>query len=157
MFRLPYVSLIQFCLLFSLLPPISMFLFYFYFSYFPLFISVLSVFYSFFPLPQSHPEALDIAIGDSSAYSLRAVAKSISSIIILLFALIASRKDGASVTMFLIIIALTACSGISLALTIYSSAIDAIIIAFFIKPDKLRLENPIVFLRFLRTTEAALR
>ena len=111
----------------------------------------------FITFSQSYPEALEIAIGDSSAYSLRLVAKTIASIILLFFALFASQKDGYSFSMFLIVIALTACSGSSLVLSVHSCAIDAIIIAFFVKPDRLRLENPIVFLRFLRTTEAALR
>lgn len=59
--------------------------------------------------------------------------------------------------MFLIIIALVAVSGVSLSLRIYSAAIDALIVAFFMHPERLRLENQIVYLRFLRSTEAALR
>jgi hypothetical protein len=57
---------------------------------------------------------------------------------------------------FLVCFVLTYC-GLSLALHVYNAAVDALIIVFTERPEKLAAENQIVFLRFLRTTEPALR
>jgi hypothetical protein len=47
--------------------------------------------------------------------------------------------------------------GISLAIQIYSAAIDALMVASALNPLRFAKENQIVFLRFLRTSESALR
>ena len=47
--------------------------------------------------------------------------------------------------------------GLSLCVHVYCSAVDALIAAAFLSPEKFAKENQIVFLRFLRTAESALR
>ena len=110
-----------------------------------------------FSFSQTHPEVLDIVTEDTSSHCLYATAKTITTFIVFFFALFVSRTEGSSWSMFLIIIALVAVSGVSLSLRIYSAGTDALFVAFFMQPERLRQENQIIYLRFLRTTEAALR
>ena len=100
---------------------------------------------------------------NTSKLNMCAVSKALSVILTLLFSLLILKieengpQSGSDAVMFLIIISLVAHSGMSLTLYIYTSAIDAIILAFFLQPESVRKQNQIVYLRFLRTTETALR
>lgn len=111
------------------------------------------------PSSQEHPEILEILTDDTTCYILSCTGKEIAALASLLgcIGLLLERTDGSYFSLFLVVSFLLVLSGIRLALNVYKSACDAIIVAFFLQPERLRLENQIVYLRFLRRSEMALR
>jgi len=117
----------------------------------------------------AHEETLDIAIEDTTTHILSAMAKQVPAVLAIMFGMFVKTNakivdpsngsgTGIAVTdnstrswslLFLICYLLSYC-GCSLALSTYRSAVDALIVAFGEKPDKLAKENQIVFSRFLR-------
>ena len=106
----------------------------------------------------THPETLAICIEDCTYFLMNSIAVVIAVIITVIFALFAERGDGGSTFPLFIFICyyLTYC-GISLTVHIYSSSVDALIVASVIHPERFAQEHQIIFLRFLRTSETALR
>ena len=105
----------------------------------------------------AHSEVLDIALADITSFSVCAIAKELSIILSVLFGLAADRREGQDWPMFFFVSFMLGYCSFSLSLHVFSAAVDAIIIAYAVRPDQLRHANSIVFLRFLRTTETELR
>lgn len=106
---------------------------------------------------QAHPETIRIAAEDSTSYTLNATSTAISGLMAITIGLLADQNEGSSWPLFFIVIFYLNYCGISIVLHAYSSAVDALVVAFSINPEKFAAEHQIIFLRFLRTTESALR
>jgi len=106
---------------------------------------------------QHHPETIRIAIEDNTNYTLSATATFISGFITIFFSLLSDKNEGSSWPLFFLVNFYLAYTGVSLTLHTYRGAIDALIVAFAAKPERFAIENQIIFLRFLRYTESALR
>lgn len=112
---------------------------------------------SAYDVVSAHAEVIDIAVEDATSFSLCSIAKDMGITMAVFFGILAERREGQDWPLFFLVsYALGYCS-ISLALHVYSAAVDAIIIAYAARPDQLRNANSIIFLRFLRTTETELR
>ena len=94
---------------------------------------------------------------DSTRYDLCCTAKSLAGLVALITGLLIDPLAGSSLPLFLAVCFLLIFSGINLALTVYTAAVDGIIVAFFMQPETLKRENQIVYLRFLRKSETALQ
>ena len=105
----------------------------------------------------THSELIDIAADDATSFSLCAVAKELATVLAVLFGVLAERREGQDWPLFFFVSFLLGYCSCSLTLHVYSAAVDAIILAYAARPDQLRHINSIVFLRFVRTTEAELR
>jgi hypothetical protein len=122
----------------------------------------------------AHEETLNVAIEDTTTHILSAMAKQIPAVLALILGVCvetAARDSGTlditddsssapttarrnrSWCLFFLVCYMLAYSGCSLALSTYRAAVDALIVAFGEKPDKLAKENQIVFSRFLRLME----
>ena len=105
----------------------------------------------------NYEETLDIAIEDTTTHVLAAVAKVIPCALAMSFGLIVEENPnedaGRSWCLFFLVCYLLSYCGVSLALSMYRSAVDAIIVAFGETPEKLAKENQIIFSRFLRLLE----
>lgn len=108
-------------------------------------------------LAMSHPETLDICVEDSTHFILNATAVAVAGLVAIVFGLIAEHGEGSSWPLFFFVCFYLAYCGVSLSIHVYSSAIDALIVSSAVNPVKFAKENQIVFLRFLRTSESALR
>jgi len=106
---------------------------------------------------KTHPETLEICIEDASAFILNCAVSSTAAVIAIIFGLVAERGGGYSWSLFFFVCFYLAYCGVSLSVHIYSSAIDALIVAAAISPVRFAEQHQIVFLRFLRTSETALR
>ena len=104
-----------------------------------------------------HPETIDISIEDNTAYILAATATELAGLVSIVFGVVAERRQGDSWPLFFFVCFCLSYCGLSLAIHAYSSAVDAIIVAFAATPEKFARENQIVFLRFIRHTETGLR
>lgn len=106
---------------------------------------------------QSYEETLDIAIEDTTTHVLAAIAKVIPCALAISFGLIVEENPnedaGRSWCLFFLVCYLLSYCGVSLALSMYRSAVDAIIVAFGETPEKVAKENQIIFSRFLRLME----
>ena len=105
----------------------------------------------------SHRETLDIAVEDSTHFLVCNAAVVIAGLVAIMFGLIAERGEGSSWPLFFFVCYYLAYCGVSLAVHVYASAVDALIVASAINPTKFAHENQIIFLRFLRTSETELR
>lgn len=105
----------------------------------------------------THPETVDLSIEDNTRYSLASTATALAGLISITFGVVAERREGASWPLFFLVCFSLAYCGMSLAVQVYSSSIDALIVAFAAQPQRFAIENQIVFLRFVRTTESSLR
>jgi hypothetical protein len=120
----------------------------------------------------AHEETLDIAIEDTTTHILSAMAKQVPAVLAIMFGMFVETNakmldpsngsvTGTAITdnstrswsLFFLVCYLLSYCGCSLALSTYRSAVDALIVAFGEKPDKLAKENQIVFSRFLRLME----
>lgn len=120
----------------------------------------------------AHEETLDIAIEDTTTHILSAMAKQVPAVLAIMFGMFVETnakmvdprngsvtgiaitdKSTRSWSLFFLVCYLLSYCGCSLALSTYRSAVDALIVAFGEKPDKLAKENQIVFSRFLRLME----
>lgn len=108
-------------------------------------------------LVHHHPEVLRISLEDHTNYTLNASATAIAGAIAILFGLISDRHNGSSWPLFFIANYLLAYAGISIVVNTYRSAVDALIVSFTERPDRFAAENLIIYLRFLRYSESALR
>jgi len=108
-------------------------------------------------LLESHPETMDICIEDSTYFLLSNTAVVVAGCVAMLFGLVAERGEGSSWPLFFFVCYYLAYCGVSLSVHVYSSAVDALIVASAINPMRFAHENQIVFLRFLRTSETELR
>jgi len=105
----------------------------------------------------AHPETLDICTEDCTRFLLDSVGVVAAGLLAIAFGFVAERGEGASWPLFFFVCFYLAYCGISLAMQIYSGAVDALIVASAINPIRFAHENQIVFLRFLRTSEPELR
>jgi len=105
----------------------------------------------------THAELIDIATDDTTSFSLCAVAKELATVLAVLFGVLAERREGQDWPLFFFVSFLLGYCSCSISLHVYAAAVDAIILAYAARPDQLRHFNSIVFLRFVRTTEAELR
>ena len=105
------------------------------------------------------PQSIEFFISNISNFNLSLIAVEIASIISLFFGIltIANSRDNYTEGTFLTIIYLVSYCTISLCVEVYQAAIDALVVVYSIKPDKLASENQIIFLRFLRTSDPSLR
>lgn len=104
-----------------------------------------------------YPETLDICIEDSTYYTLNCIAVVVSSLVSILFSLVAEKGEGDSWPLFFFLCFYLSYCGLSLTIHIYSSAVDALIVASALNPIRFAKGNQIIFLRFLRTSETQLR
>lgn len=105
----------------------------------------------------THPEMLETCIEDASSFILNSSVSSTAAVIAIAFGLVAERGGGYSWSLFFIVCFYLAHCGVSLSVHIYCSAIDALVVAASISPIRFAEQYQIVFLRFLRTSETALR
>jgi hypothetical protein len=108
-------------------------------------------------LLDAHRETLDICVEDSTYFLLSNTAVVLAGCVAILFGLIAERGEGSAWPLFFFVSYYLAYCGVSLAVHVYSSAVDALIVASAINPVRFAHENQIIFLRFLRTSETELR
>jgi uncharacterized membrane protein YsdA (DUF1294 family) len=104
-----------------------------------------------------HPETLLISVEEYSFLLFNSCNTVLSGIFAVLFALLSESKQESTWPLFLVICYVLFYSGISLSCLILSSAIDALIIASVINPEKVSKKNQLVCLRFLRLSEVELR
>jgi hypothetical protein len=104
-----------------------------------------------------HPETLLISLEEFSSLLFASCNTTLSGCFAILFAVLAESKHEATWPLFFVICYLLLYSGISLSLMILTSAIDALIIASVISPEKVSEKNQIICLRFLRLSEVELR
>jgi hypothetical protein len=103
------------------------------------------------------PETIDISIEELTGYTLKAAATAIAGTIAIFFGVLAEKREGAAWPLFFFVCFYLAYSSMSLIVHAYRSAVDALIVVFGAEPERLARENQIVYLRFLRNTETALR
>jgi hypothetical protein len=104
-----------------------------------------------------HPHSIKLCLEDDTAYTLSAVATTLAGFFSIIIGLLADRNEGRSWPLFFFVIYCLSFSGISVVLHTYRSAIDALIVAFSNSPEKFAEENQLIFLRFMRHSESALR
>jgi len=102
---------------------------------------------------ESHPETIDLSVEDSTHFTLLATATELAGLISIVFGIVAERREGSSWPLFFFVCFCLAYCGLSVAVHIFNSAVDALVVAFGTEPQRFALENQIVFLRFLRETE----
>jgi hypothetical protein len=105
----------------------------------------------------TYPETLDIAIEDLTSYTLTSSCTQISGIFAILFGIMASQKEGNAWPMFFFVSFYLIYLSASLVIHTFKGAVDALIVIYALRPERFAKENQIVYLRFLRTTETALR
>jgi len=106
---------------------------------------------------ETHPETIDLSVEDNTHFTLAATATELAGLISITFGVVAERREGSSWPLFFFVCFCLAYCGLSLAVHTFNSAIDALIVAFAAQPQRFALENQIVFLRFIRSTEPSLR
>jgi hypothetical protein len=106
-----------------------------------------------------HPRTIELCVQDMCHFNLTCIVVEVAGIISIFFGLFSYSESKGYYTegTFLAIIYFLAYSGMSLCIEVYKSAVDALIVSFAIKPEKLANENQIIFLRFLRTADPSLR
>jgi len=106
---------------------------------------------------QLHPETIDISVEDATCFTLTSTATEIAGVMAIIFGVVAERKEGSAWPLFFFVCFCLAYCGLSLSVHVYRSAVDALIVAFAVQPERFARENQIVFLRLLRSTETALK
>jgi hypothetical protein len=106
---------------------------------------------------QLYPETINSSLEETTAFSLGCLSSCIAGSISVLFGLIAERGEVSTWPLFIFVCFCLSYSGAALALSVYSSAVDALIVAAVLSPGRLAQENQLVLLRFLRTSEAELQ
>lgn len=106
-----------------------------------------------------HPASAELALTDISHYNLTCIAIEVAGFISIIFGLLnfSQNQEQYSEGTFVALVYFLSYSGLSLCMEIYKSAVNALIVAYAIKPEKLASENQIIFLRFLRTSDLSLR
>lgn len=102
---------------------------------------------------QYHPETLNSAMEETTGFTLGCLSACIAGSISILFGLCAERGEVDTWPLFIFVCFCLSYSGASLALSAYSSAVDALIVSASLNPAKVAQENQIVLLRFMRTAE----
>eukprot|EP01038_Epipyxis_sp_PR26KG_P006202 gene6202-8540_t len=105
----------------------------------------------------SNPETLDICVDDNTAFVLQSASVSIAAIISIIFCFFANRNRGDLWSVYFFLSFYLGYCGLSLTLHAYSSAVDALVVSSALNPILFARNDQIVFLRFLRTSELALR
>ena len=105
------------------------------------------------------PQTVEFSLTSVSNFNLTCIAVEIAAAISLFFGLltISNNKENYSEGVLLSIIYLVSYCGLSLCVEIYKAALDGLIVAYSLRPDKLANENQIIFLRFLRMSDPSLR
>lgn len=102
---------------------------------------------------QYHPETLNSSLEETTGYTLDCLSTCIAGSVSILFGLLAERRETSTWPLFIFVCFWLSYAGAALALSAYSSAVDALIVATALNPQKVAQENQIVLLRFLRTAE----
>lgn len=105
----------------------------------------------------AHPQTMDILIEDLTGHVLGAASIGIAGILSLFFGMFADKHQGAAWPLFFFVSFQLSLCGLSLVVQTYCSAVDALTVVFALEPLKFAAENQIIYLRFLRATETALR
>lgn len=102
---------------------------------------------------------LELALHDLTRFNLTCIAVEVGGIMSLVFGLFSFTENNGVLAegVFFAMIFYLAFSGISLCLESYKAAVDGLIVAFAINPERLSKENQFVFLRYLRESDYSLR
>jgi hypothetical protein len=101
-----------------------------------------------------YPQSADLLLRDTGRSTLATVPVQIAGLIALLFGVFVARKEPAqSQLLFVVLIYAFSYCGISLAVSVFQAAVDALYVVFSLYPEKLAQENQILFLRILRSSE----
>ncbi len=107
---------------------------------------------------QQHPSALDLLAEETTGQVVDAWSVLLACCMAIVIGLAAARHESPpTLSLFVLITYLLAYYGISLVLQVYCAAVDAVVVVFAVAPHRLAEENQIIFLRFLRSSESALR
>jgi hypothetical protein len=101
----------------------------------------------------SRDDISGILLDDTTSYTLKMLSTTAAGVVSILLAIIGSRQEGTSWPLFVFACFLLSYAGVSLSLHAYRCAVDALVIAYSDNPHKFESLNPIIFHRFLRTTE----
>lgn len=104
-----------------------------------------------------YPGTLQSSQEDYTSYSLGCIATCVAGVISILFGLMAEAKHLYSWPLFFVLCFYLTYFGVSISLHIYSSAVDAFVLAAAINPDQFAKENQLVLLRFMRTGDPELQ
>lgn len=105
----------------------------------------------------NYPETLNSSMEDMSSFILSCTASSIAGVLAIIFALCAEGREMDTWPLFFLVCYSLAFSGLSLILHIYSSAVDALIVAASLNPTMFANINQLVLFRFIRTSELEMR
>ena len=103
-----------------------------------------------------YPHTIALAAEDSTAFILSSLAAAVAFFVSIVVGLLGNADKG-SWPLFFFVVFYLSYAGISLCLHVYVGAVDALIVAYAVKPERFARENQIVFLRFLRHSETGLR
>lgn len=101
-------------------------------------------------------ENLSIVLDDTTSFVLKTIATGVAGVFALILSLLAEKEVSGLWPVFVFICFLLVLSGISLVLHALRSAVDSLIIAYSVKPEKFMEENPILYHRFARRAETSI-
>jgi hypothetical protein len=104
-----------------------------------------------------HPSSVISSLEEYSDFILASFTSAIAAITAIIFALCSESKSEKTWPLFFLISYLLVYCGISLSLSVLSTAVDALIVVSSVNPAKLSEKNQLVLLRFLRLAESELR
>jgi hypothetical protein len=104
-----------------------------------------------------HPTSVISSLEEYSDFILSSFTSAIAAITAIIFALCSESKSEKTWPLFFLICYLLVYCGISLSLSVLSTAVDALIVVSSVNPAKLSEKNQLVLLRFLRLAESELR
>jgi Plasma-membrane choline transporter len=103
-----------------------------------------------------YPETVGLATEDATSFILSSVSTAAAGIVAIIIGLVAERQEGSSWPLFFFVVFYLCRCGVSLVLSTFSSAVDALFVAFAVQPERFATENQIIYLRLLRRTETGL-
>jgi len=103
------------------------------------------------------PETLTVSMQDYTDRLLKSTALEAALLLAVLLALCVERSKDTSWALVAFVCFCLSYSGLSLCVHVYCSAVDSLIVAAALCPERFAKQNQIVFLRFLRNSESALR
>lgn len=101
----------------------------------------------------NHPLAPFIVERNSTHEVLTSCSISLSGLVAVIFGIFMETKDTSSWVLLFLIVALILYGGVSLGCYVYSGSIDALIVSFFLRPEKFSEDNQILYLRLCRYSE----
>ena len=101
-------------------------------------------------------ENLSIVLDDTTSFVLKTIATGVAGVFALVLSLLAEKEVGSLWPVFVFTCFLLVLSGISLVLHALRSAVDSLVIAYSVTPEKFMEENPILYHRFARRAETSI-